>query len=125
MKVGDYVRTRDGIIGKLNIINDTIAVANWQGDYELEDITIYEVNDNKVYKSEIIKSAPNIIDLIEVGDILSFQDKSICRVLEITDNGYYLLKDFGGEQYYERKEWMQDFASIITKELFEEMEYKL
>ena len=77
-----------------------------------------------IITNNVYKTSPNIIDLIEEGDILSYKDGSICRVLEIAD-GYYLLKDIGGEQYYEKEEWLKDFKSVVTKEQFEEMEYKL
>lgn len=115
MKVGDYVRTIYGIIGKLNIINDTIAVANWQGDYELEDITIYEVNDNKIYKSEILKSSPNIIDLIEVGDYVN--GKKVAVNCKENGGNMVLFTDMGCANEKEIK-------SIVTREQFESMEYK-
>lgn len=130
MKVGDYVRTKYGIIGKLNIINDTIAVANWQGNYELQDITMYRVNDNKIYKSEIIKSSPNIIDLIEVGDLVTLTSKycenEVYRVIHIfKDNNDTIIeldcfKD--GTMFISKSE---DIKSIVTREQFESMEYKV
>lgn len=147
MKVGDYVRTDKGYITKISDFTEHYTKGKRLGfkeevienfllldDKQCEIIESIDYSIPPCYpsdeelekiKSHIIKSSPNIIDLIEVGDVLSFQDKSICRVLEITDNGYYLLKDFGGEQYYERKEWIEDFTSIVTKEQFESMEYKI
>ena len=125
MKVGDYVRTKSGIIGKIESKN-YIGYSDWLID------TLY-YNDDEIIDDwtcgvkeyNILKSSPNIIDLIEVGDVLSFEDGSICRIVEISDNGYYLLKDFGGEQYYERKEYIDVLISIVTKEQFEQMSYKV
>lgn len=121
MKVGDYVRYKyeDCIyIGRIGFISEVMG---------FDETLQFEIDNciEEILKQDIIKSSPNIIDLIEVGDILSFKDKSICRVLEITDNGYYLLKDFGGEQYYESKEYINELKSIVAKEQFENMEYKL
>lgn len=116
MKVGDYVKIKNNKICKIidKKFDDTLLI-----DLYKTDIKCY------LMEIDIIKSSPNIIDLIEVGDILTFKDGSICKIIEITDNGYYLLKDYGGEQYYESKEWLKDIKSIVTKEQFEKMEYKI
>ena len=60
MKVGDYVRTKTGIIGKIKLIDNQT---------ELEDL--YLIKRKWYYKEDIIKSSPNIIDLIEVGDYVN------------------------------------------------------
>ena len=79
---------------------------------------VFEINDKK-----IIKSSPNIIDLIEVGDYvngnkvdftngdnkLSYEDKCI---------GFY---DGDGDIIL----FGNDIKSIVTKEQFKEMEYKI
>lgn len=114
MKVGDYVRTGYQIAKITNL--DTwcnLFIETDKGDLD---------------KNKIVKSSPNIIDLIEVGDILSFKDGSICRIREIADvNGtnYYLLKEFENEAYWEKEEWLTDFNAIMTKKQFESMEYKI
>ena len=112
MKTGDYARTKSGIIGKLIIKEDTIAVAKWQGGYELQDTTTYIINDEKVYKNEIIKSSPNIIDLIEVGDYVNgYEVTSKDQFLGFGNHDWYMIND--------------EIKSIVTKEQFESMEYKL
>ena len=112
MKSGDYARTKSGIIGKLIIKEDTIAVAKWQGGYELQDTTTYIINDEKVYKNEIVKSSPSIIDLIEVGDYV---------------NGYYVInRPFNQRIHTEFDDFLEeDIISIVTKEQFSQMEYKV
>ena len=128
LKVGDYVRTKYGIIAKITDIIEDFSI-----DCDIDIYYEYSLKDNSPMmeipynlKDEyIIKSSPNIIDLLEVGDVLSFKDDSICRIIEISDNGYYLLKDFGGEQYYERKEYIDTLISIVTKEQFESIQYKV
>ena len=113
MKVNDYIRTEYGIAKIIKIDNKVNAC---QIDIPLNDFT-FVLNEN------IIKSSPNIIDLIEVGDILLYNDGSACRVLEITDN-YYLLKGYVDDGY-ERKEWLECVDSIITKEQIEKYKYNI
>ena len=120
MKVGKYVRTKRGLIAKIvniNTFREPCMKYGIEASY-LDDIWFIGDDDIK-----LVKDKP--IDLIEKGDVLSFKDGSVCRVMEATDNGYYLLKDYGGEQYYESKEWIGELTSIVTKEQFESMEYKV
>ena len=116
MKTGDYARTKSGIIGKLIIKEDTIAVARWQGDYELQDTTSYTIGDTHFYKSDIIKSSPNIIDLIEVGDYVN--GKLVSYIGSDCIEVYW---------YKDEMEWLEqeDIISIVTKEQFSQMEYKV
>lgn len=121
MKVGDYVRIKSGYIDKIININDFREPSM---KYALEQPSW---NDDIVFigEKDIIKSSPNIIDLIEVGDILTFDDGSICRIIGIEDK-YYLLKDLGDTQYYQKQEIVLDnLKSIITKEQIECIEYKV
>lgn len=107
MKVGDYVKAE---ISSLNLqrigkIKEIIS------EYFIHtDIGTYD-------KENIIKSSPNIIDLIEVGDYVNGhtvkmikEDKSKIDIGE-------------GEDYF----WLrnQDIKSIVTKEQFEAMQYNI
>ena len=120
MKVGDYVRTDTGEIGKV------ISIAE-DNDFGLgEEYSGFVAFNTEPYVyGDVIKSSPNIIDLIEVGDVLSFKDGCVCIILEISDNDYYLIKDYGDE-YYERKEVVEgEIKSIVTREQFESLEYRI
>ena len=130
MNIGDYVRTKNEGIGKIIKIEPFMNDIHIFLDSKKGNITfqskdgIFKVNNEE----NIVKSSPNIIDLIEVGDILSFEDGSICRIMEIDNElkpPYYLLKDYGGDTYWERQEYLSDLKSILTKEQFSQMEYKL
>lgn len=101
MNVGDYVRTKSGIIGKIKLIDNQT---------ELEDL--YLVKRKWYYKEDIIKSRPKIIDLIEVGDYVNG-----CPVLHKEENEVVcgLLLRYKGE----------DIKSIVTHEQFSQMEYKV
>jgi len=59
MSVGDYVRTKRGIIGKIKLIDNQT---------ELEDL--YLVKRQWYYKEDITKSNSNIIELLEPMDLL-------------------------------------------------------
>ena len=125
MKVGDYVRTPLGItkyIGKYD---------NYEGLYEFdkldEELWTGDIA-NVVYSCEIdnivLKSSPNIIDLIDVGDyvnglkitLINEPSMANCnkRLLYAEDEEGCLIKMFSEE----------DIKSIVTKEQFEAMEYK-
>jgi len=90
LNVGDYVRTKKGTI------------------YQFNSTSSMALNGAKKY---MVKSSPNIIDLIEVGDILTIKDifGNLSKV-EVDEN----FKLLTGR-----------IISIVTKEQFEQMEYKI
>ena len=83
MKTGDYVRTKYGIT---------------------------QIKENVCLLDEVIKSSPNLIDLIEVGDYVN--GFRVDRVEKDIDYDGYAIT---GEQ----------IKSIVTREQFESMEYKI
>ena len=118
MKVGDYVRTEKGIIGKFNIVKTGETIPNWNGGFGYKEIE-KEYIDNNIYNrfvDKIIKSSPNIIDLIEVGD---YVDK--LRVVDKYEK--YIVAETFDERIVITKE--DTIKSIVTKEQFESMEYKI
>ena len=120
MKVGDYVRTKTGIIGKIKLIDNQT---------ELEDL--YLIKRKWYYKEDIIKSSPNIIDLIEVGDYVN--GFKVYSVYDDDDevNEYNLKhkkclgKNIYDEDYQEHLIYEENIKSIVTKEQFESMEYRI
>lgn len=117
MEIGDYVRF-DGEIAKIKDIKRYKTK---------EDIYVFDrildlnedrsCNDNTIYNSQWkyfdnVKSSPNIIDLIEVGDYVNG-----CPVLYKENNELIcglLLK------YKE-----ENINSVVTKEQFESIEYRI
>lgn len=77
MKVGEYIRTKQGI-EKIKVVEE-----NFMGDKDC----IFYATDNKEWHGAyngkyngftnrnrtIIKSSPNIIDLIEAGDLIHYE----------------------------------------------------
>lgn len=126
MKVGDYIRTDRGKIG--------------QYIKEVQDYIELEFNHSwcdLIFKNRIIKTSPRIIDLIRVGDYVNGY-----KVLEICEGNFEInnplnvktLKlEFVKEDinpnipFFKRYNFIlnEDIKSIVTKEQFEQMEYKI
>ena len=118
MNIGDYVRTKKGIIGKIKVIDSQL---------DLEDL--YLVKRNWYYKKDIIKSSPNIIDLIEVGDYVN--GEKVCYLKgQINEEEVAHEEDVLYTEYIdEYGEWYgyaeDEIESIVTHEMFESVEYKI
>ena len=101
MKIGEYVRT---INGKIWVIKSQKAISG--------------------HKKDIIKSSPNIIDLIEPGDYVNgfYIEKNNGRYLETSEISY--TNSYLGHTENIR---IYDFEikTIVTKEQFEGVEYKI
>ena len=119
MKVGDYVRfktlSREIKIGR---VIEIIA----PDKNSMKKYCVYDLDNNEVTVDDyVIKSSPFIIDLIEVGDYVNG-----IKITDVYDddkevNDYNLKhKKCLGTNVYE-----EDIKSIVTKEAFESMEYKI
>lgn len=117
MNVGDYVRTKDGIIAKITDIIEDLSIDCDRDVYDLGNMAMMEIPWN--FKDEyIIKSSPQIIDLIEVGDYV---------------NGHKVFKKEKYELRVEDREntWgiaildETDIKSIVTHEQMEAMQYRV
>ena len=106
MKVGDYVRTENGI--------DKVAGYRYEPEYENGYVVWFEKSDSgcRFTDENLPKSSPNIIDLIEVGDYVNG-----CPVLHKENNELVcgLLLRYKEEH----------IENIVTKEQFEAMKYDL
>ena len=124
MKVGDYVRL-DRCQG-INKIDEEDEI----GTFYLEDVIGDEWGDEtfRLDTNDVIKSSPNIIDLIEVGDYVN-GSKIIELATNIDGKVLYLETDItefdnvyacGHINIYEK-----DIKSIVTSEQFSQMEYRI
>lgn len=102
IEVGEYCRTKEGYIGKYlkdGLVHKTVVLQ----DNELIWTTL---------EKDIAKHSPNIIDLIEVGDIIVEMKAKILRIIRI--NNIEMLDRFrNGDKIY----------SIVTFEQFSSLEY--
>lgn len=107
MEVNDYVRTKDGRIYKIGDIGNFI--------YSKDDVII----------QGIIKSSPNIIDLIEENDYIRI----------ITDTDFRRVYNSYGKLVIYRESEIEEIpienfsnkfiGGVITSEQIESMEYKV
>ena len=114
-----YVRTKKGNISKIDRKVDDIT-NYYFGCFECDNY-INVNGDEFISEYEILKASYNIIDLIEVGDYVNGR-----KVLSIhCDDGFdlYLVLDGGGS--CDGMPLNQDIKSIVTKEQFESMSYKV
>ncbi len=105
IEIGEYVRTKNGYILK-NTIKDHKHI--------IDGI----INQNEKYKYEfdnIVKHSKNIIDLIKEGDYVNLE-----RIMDITED--YIRTT---ETIHNRFWLSNNIKSIVTKERFEQMEYRL
>ena len=124
LEVGMYVRTDNGIIGKIyEQIGDMFTYKDSNRNYITYDLS----------HNEILKASHSIIDLIEAGDIITFKNSNdVYKVSSIPNDmidGFYLEYDLNypeTEDIYVDKEEMENaLKSIVTKEQFENMSYKV
>lgn len=111
IKVGEYVRTEFGNIGKF-----------YRSASEMSDVYYIYINrdGNKISSryDSIVKYSPNIIDLIEVGDIVHTRD--------VLNEDYYWM--FDEEMVQATKETIQDgieLVDILTHEQYQQNCYKV
>ena len=112
LEVGMYVRTKSGYIYKLGYYNKE----------EKRWICIEENDWYPVYENSVVKASHNIIDLIEAGDYVNGH-----KVYEIDHNvkSYVILEDVGCYVDTSKMIDEEDIKSIVTKEQFESMSYKI
>ena len=77
IEVEEYVRTKNGLIGKINKIELAGSGVRFGGEFFID--TIIQFNDGNFYErrvrnEDIVKHSKDIIDLIEVGDIVHTRD---------------------------------------------------
>ena len=131
MNVGDYVRTDTGIIEKLegihkqNKTNETIIKLNKMGGGRYAHILdinseFAEEFDKDFSRGNIIKSSSSIIDLIEVGDYVNGV---------LVESIYQREKDKLYIHSFDTEIMMcftnNNINSIVTREQFEAMQYKV
>ena len=128
MQVGDYVRTKQGYIRQIKEIYDHILYyVNLDKSITMERYGKFEpiTQLDRDTIDEIIKSSPNIIDLIEVGDYVNgYLVKDIDYAF---DDVVMNNKNARIVPYIDcnKNNYIDDIKSIVTKEQFEEMEYKI
>ena len=108
LNVNNYVRTKDGCIGKIIKTEYNEMINIWEEVIYIDNQSMYDY----LIENQIIKSSPNIIDLIEVGDYVNgYEVTSIDQFLGFGNHDWYMTND--------------EITSIVTKEQFENISYKV
>lgn len=118
MKVGDYVRTKSGIICKIESKNYT-GYSDWLID------TLY-YNDDEIIDDwtcgikeyDVIKSGPIIIDLIEIGDYVNGE-----KVIRLFNPTFLSMGELPYVITDKNKYEPQEIENVVTKEQFENIKY--
>lgn len=131
IQVGEYIRTKDGYIGKCQKI-----------DVYYGDILIRTELKRIINDFEVIKHSSNILDLIEKGDFVKLEyyvakyKKRITRFFEISKIDGWQFVGFENEHCHftydlEKNRWLDGkgynpkIKSIVTKQQMEAMEYEV
>lgn len=131
IEVEEYIRTYEGIIGKILEDEDIGKNGVYIDTTFLDD---YADETNFVKYEDIKKHSSNIIDLIEVGDYVNGY-----KILDIADSIYKNSKRIliyrNEKEKYEKWIYIQeydgkihtqdDIKSIVTKEQFKIVEYEV
>lgn len=116
LEVEMYVRTDNGIIGKLyEKIGDMFTYKDSNRDY----ITY------GLLHNEITKASYSIIDILEVGDYVNGQ-----RIYYDEELNFLYVQSFDGDgEFYQesitKQSFIDNIKSVITHEQMEQMAYKV
>ena len=116
MKIGDYVRTECGIAKIKNFETKNKEVIELDKDIMICNMDCYR---NCCTINQGIKSSPNIIDLIEVGDYVNLNQINGGIVINKNDNEINTWNILPNTLKNE------DIKSVITREQLLDMEYRI
>ena len=127
IKEGEYVRTKNGLLGKVNLIELEGSGVRFGGEF-LTD-TIIQFNDGRIYErrvrdKDIVKHSKNIIDLIEVEDIVN--GYRILNIVDLDNSNKKVFTICKSDLKDICKVWgEEDIETILTKEQMETNCYKV
>lgn len=104
IKVGEFIRTKDGRIYQVDSSND---------EWALSDI-FYKV---------IVKHSSNLIDLIQCGDYVN--GIKIISIIQQADTMKTIFLCGFDNDYLDIKLKNRDIKTVVTKEQFESISYKV
>ena len=120
LKENMYIRTKDGIIAKVNYIDDDTIFFD-KGLYRTYSDSIDFLEKDNLER--IVKARYNIIEILKVEDFVSTITGECAAITgvynDINNKKYLRLCNCIGE-YYE-----DDIKSVITHEQMEQMAYKV
>ena len=137
IEVGEYVRTKTGIIGKIQYVE---YVEIDKGHKVLDECTFdrpiyyeygegyYRIYDDEEFEEVILNHSKNIIDLIQPGDYVNgykivniekeYYNLNLDKVLPLKNPNLIIGNEEGLLT-------INEILSIVTKEQFKSIEYKV
>lgn len=128
IKVGDWIRTNWGHIGKLKRIeldkNDS-GLKWYVFDHKEFEINI--IKEEYINKPYIVKHSPNLIDLIQCGDYVNGQEVETVYGYDEDGNDKDGMGICEVEDDYAYYRYLEDIniTTIVTKEMMESISYKV
>lgn len=109
IKVGEYCRTRNGLIAKLI------------------EPQVYEINDEECieFLEDIVKHSSNLIDLIQCGDYVNREKVEKIAEPSLANDYNRLIYCNECEGLYKLILFNKDIKEIVTKEMMESISYKV
>ncbi len=123
IQIGEYVRTKKGLIAKVCAYQDLII---YDDKRKAARFHSFDTDKGSIADVEIAKHSKNIIDLIEEGDILEYQINklSFTKIGEVKKyKDARSFKDYLGVEGFNLEQIT--ILRILTKEKFEEESYKV
>ena len=117
IEVGEYIRTKDGRIDKVDRYSIGCCVYHCKNG-----MCIDECETVGIPISDIKKHSSNITDLIEVGDYINGH-KIVSKIWGEDDNDLYF--EIEGSYHKATCIGEKDIKSIVTKEQFKSIEYDI
>ncbi len=121
-----YVRNCYGRIAKIEYMEDNTAYCdNWLYQSYEDYITFINLNDEEDI-NEITKASYNIIDILEVGDYVNGMEVTRISGTRYDKNDLHCYCEHNGNENWQQVMIpVKNIKSIVTKEQFEEMSYKI
>lgn len=119
IEIGEYVKTKDGIIAQIKSIDYEAGIYRfdriiYNNDFGMKEDVLYN---NEMFKKVIVKHSKQLIDLIEVGDFVNGEE--VIEIRKINEK-IYLMTDYCPQNYIKT-----DIKTILTKEQMEANCYKV
>lgn len=125
IKVGEYIRTKDGVIAKVTYV-DVMMVDCDRDVFDLKNLAMMEIPTEYI-EEYIVKHSFDIKDLLQAGDIIMYKQYKFSKFYDIELVREYTdartQKKYLGVKGFRLKESQIEIKEILTKEQFNQMKY--
>lgn len=114
IEIGEYVRTKNGVIDKVDAL------------YGMIENTVHLENQKWFDTKSIVNHSKQLIDLIEVGDYVNgYKVIDIMEDMETGEIHLEMTSDYTNEIIGDCTIYNDDIKSIVTKGMFKNAEYRM